>query len=262
MLPIIGSAVPSSTSVLQTALKEGFAQYGLATRKVEIEGDALSDIQRLSIDLSGANVTRDARPPQPGKPQEEVAAAQNFALVADPILLEGVPARLSVKAADMGLATATGGNHLFLVPQRAKDGHLHLEIERTALESLVQKAASELAGKQGVEIKETHLEFTSRGGRELSFRAEVVGKVFVMKAPVTLTGDVAIDDDLNLHLSNLTVGGSGMIANMASGFAQPYLKKIQEQPISLGMFTLGSLKLRDIQLAGGDRLRLEARFGS
>ena len=113
-----------------------------------------------------------------------------------------------------------------------------------------------------MEIKETHLEFTSRGSRELSFRAEVVGKVFMMKAPVTLTGDVAIDDDLNLHLSNLTIGGSGMIANMASGFAQPYLKRVQAQPISLGMLALGSLKLRDIELAGGDTLRLEARFGS
>lgn len=262
MLPLIGSALPSSASLLQTALKEGFAKYDIIAREIEVKGENLRQLEQLSIDLSGANITREAQPPKPGKPQEEVASAEKFSLTAKPLLLEGVPAQLSMTASDVGLASAEGGGHLLLVPQRAKDGHLHLEIQRADLETLIRKVASEVAGKQGVEIKETHLEVTSRGPRDLSFRAEVVGKVFVMTAPITLTGDASIDDDLNLHLSNLQIGGSGMIANMASGFAQPHLKKAQSQPISLGMFTLGTLKLRDIQLAGGDTLRLEARFGS
>lgn len=262
MLPLIGSAVPPSTAALKEALAQGFARYQIKPHEIKVDGDELADLRQLLIDLSGANVTREAQPPKPSTPKDEVAVAKKFALVAQPLLLEGIPAQLSVKATDVGFAVAKGGDHLLLVPQRAKDGHLELEIERSALESLLTKVASEAAGKQGVEIKEAHLEFTSRSSRELSFRAEVVGKVFVMKAPVTLTGDVLIDDELNLHLSNLAIGGSGMIANMASGFAQPYLKRIQAQPISLGMFTLGSLKLRDINLAGGDALRLEARFGS
>jgi hypothetical protein len=214
------------------------------------------------IDLSGANVSRNQRPPQVEQTGEASIQARSFEISAIPLLLEGIPATVSVRASETAFSVSQAGEHAVLVPQRATDGKVSITIARGALESLVQKAASEAAGKQGVEIKETHLEFTSRGEKAMSFRADVVGKIFVMKAPVSLTGELSIDDDLNLHLSNLAIGGSGMLANLANNFAQPHLKKAAAEPIALGMFSFGALKLRDIRLGGGETLSLEAAFGS
>ena len=260
MIPIAGSALPESPAALQAAVTEGFLRYAIVPREITVEGDNTASLSRISLDLSGANLTRETQIPQPGSPGAEVTVVKALSLSATPLLLEGIPAVISLRAADAGFGL-TSGDQLFLVPQRAQDGHLEIEVQRTDLEALIQKVASEAAGKQGVEIKETHLEITSRDERSLSFKADVVGKVFMMKAPVTLTGDLAIDDNLDLHISNLAIGGSGMIANLANSFAQPHLKRAQAQPISLAVFRLGSLQLRDVQLAGGQSLRLTARFG-
>jgi hypothetical protein len=262
MLPIIGLSVPPSPAALEEALKAGFGCYGIEPKSVSVQGAALSELESLAVDLTNANISRSVQMPKPGPVGETVALARAFSLKANPLLLEGIPASLDVTAADVALGLSTDDRNGMLVPTNARDGSIVVEIDRGNLEKLLEKAASEAASKQGVEIRETHLELTSKSDRAMSFRADVVGKVFVMKAPVSLTGDLAIDDDLNLHLSNLAVGGSGMLANLANSFAQPHLKKLEAQPIALGVIALGSLKLRDIRLQGGNSLRLEARFGA
>lgn len=262
MLPIIGTSVPPSPAALEEALKSGFRAYGIEPKAITVEGADVSALDRIAIDLSNANVSRATQPPKPGQAGETVAFAKDFSVKAHPLLLENIPAQFEVNASDVSFGISSAERNGVLVPQNAKDGSVLVEIDRSNLERLLEKAASEAASKQGVEIKETRLELTSKSDRAMSFRADVVGKVFVMKAPVSLTGDLAIDDDLNLHLSNLAVGGSGMLANLANGFAQPHLKKLEAQPINLAVFAVGSLKLRDIRLRGGDSLRLEARFGA
>ena len=46
----------------------------------------------------------------------------------------------------------------------------------------------------------------------------------------------------------------------AGAFIQPYLKKYDGTKFPLMTFALGEVKLRDIEVSGGDGLRLNARF--
>jgi hypothetical protein len=40
------------------------------------------------------------------------------------------------------------------------------------------------------------------------------------------------------------------------------LERVQKEPVSLAVLSLGEIQLRDVEITGGDSLRLNARFGS
>jgi hypothetical protein len=49
--------------------------------------------------------------------------------------------------------------------------------------------------------------------------------MFVMSATISVSGDAAIDDQLNARVSNLKCSGDGMIGSLASGSSSPTLTK-------------------------------------
>lgn len=263
MIPLATSALPASPDFLEEAIRAGFARYSITPRNVKATGPATTDLESLHIDLSGAKLSRDFRPEQPGKPGAETVMARHLKIDATPLLLESAPLEFHLQAEAVTLKlTEPVGEERMLTPCRARNGYLSAEITRGALEDLLRKVAAEYAGKQGVEIKEVHLKLENAGPRTLTFQAEIVAKVFVMKAPVTLRGRAEIDDALNLRLSELTVGGNNMAANIANNFARPHLERVQSQPFSLAVLSLGEIQLREVEMAGGESLRLSAKFGS
>ena len=228
---------------------------------------AARKIERLCIDLTGARLEPETCvSPRPGAAVsgDEIRAAQPSRLEPLPLYLEALPVRLrlTVRAAAFACAPAEGGKSM-LALQRAADGRLEIEISRVALEQFLHSLAVEAGAKQGADIKETHLELISRGPRSLSFRAEVTAKMFIMKAAVTLSGDLEVDDTLALRVSKLALGGNAMATGIIGKFARPYFDRLQSEPISLAALSLGDVKLRDVELASGETLRLQAlRFGS
>src|SRR5436190_2230041 len=82
-------------------------------------------------------------------------------------------------------------------------------------------AVAAQAKKHGLDVTETRLTFTQRGPRALSFQGDVTAKVMIMKAHLTVTGDLDLDDALQLRISNLKLTGGGMAATLARGFLQP-----------------------------------------
>lgn len=263
MVPIAAASLPATPSQLEEAIRSGFARYKIDVREVKASGATVTDLESLEVDLSGAQVTRQLRIDRPGQHSADTMAARRLSIQASPLSLEGAPVDFNLRAENVTFAvTEPVGAERVLSPTKAENGHLAVEISRTALEDLLRAVASEYAGKQGVEIKEVHLKLENSGPRTLIFEAELVAKVFLMKAPVTLRGRADIDDALNLQLSDLSVGGNNMAANLANSFARPHLERLQSQPFSLGVLSLGEIQLRDAEVAGGDSLRLTARFGS
>ena len=187
----------------------------------------------------------------------------DFALTAAPLEFEKTPIELSLRAtqAAFGFAQSAAGEPIFALMDAAH-GDLSLEIRREALETLLHGLAAEAAGAHGVEVKKTRVELTTRSPRELEFRAEVTAKMFIVTAAVTLSGDVTVNDQLEARVSNLRFSGEGMIANAAGGFIRPQLEKLEGRTFPLMAFSLGSLQLRDLQVRGGDSLRLTAQFGA
>ncbi len=263
MIPLLGAGFPDSSEALRSAIREGFARHQLTARQVTVQGGAYPQVDRLDIDLSGATATRELRAPKSGTPASGSLNVAQMEVQASPLLLEGTPLQLQLEAKDVTLQHTEGtADESTLTVKQAAQGRLTLEMAQKDLESLLHKIVSGAAAGHGAEILETHIALTSQGPKSLSFKADVVAKMFIVKAPLTITGDLAIDDDLNLRVSNLALSGGGVAAGVAGNFIRPQFEKIQKQPISLAMLSLGEVKLRDVGLEAGDTIRLYAEFGS
>jgi hypothetical protein len=263
MLPLAGSALPSSPEALREALKKGLMAHSVSAHSIAASGGEWPQLDDLTLDLTGAQVTRDTKLPVAKGAESSGIEVAKFQLQADPMRLEKTPARLFLKAANATLNFVKGkGAESALTLTAAKHGEIEIEVEKADLEELIRSIASEAAAKHGVEIKRTALTLAAHGSRALSFRAEVGAKMFVMSTTVTVSGEAEIDDKLNARVSKLTCSGDGMIGSLASGFIRPYFDQIESRPIPLMALSLGSIKLRDISVEAGKALTLRAKFSS
>ena len=263
MLPLAGSGFPADHEALKTALEAGLKKHGIAHKSLRVEGDTYPQIEKLELDLSGAEVTRETRLPVAKSEVRHALTVANLKLTAKTLRLEKTPARLEIQATgahfDFGYDSK---KHSALILAGADKGDLLVQVQRADLEELLRTIATEAAAGHGVEVKSTRLELTTATPRTLTFRAEVKAKMFVMSATVTVSGEAEVDDQLNARLSKLTCSGDGMVGSVASGFIKPYFAKVENRPISLMALPLGTLKLRDISIAGGEALTLKASFQS
>ncbi len=263
MLPLASTDFPHSHDALREAIAGGFARHEIAVKSVTVEGGAFPAVERLAVDLSGATVSRELRIGRPGAAFGEEIRVGTLEITAQPLIFEGTPARLHLRGSDVALAGAKGtAGELLLTLQRARDGELQLEVQHIDLERLVRTLIAEAAGKHGVDIKQTKLALTPRGPRSLGLRINVTAKVMFMSAPLALTGDLDLDEALQLRISNLALSGSGMAASLGGQFLRPHFERIQSQPISLAVLSLGEVRLRDVELTAAEAVTLRARFSS
>ena len=258
MLPLSGDRFPTTRTELTEAIAAGASSHALRA-VVNAEGERWPELDALTIDLTGTHLTRDLRLPVAAAPAEAEIVVQHFALYAAPMDFEQTPLRFSLRGEQVALGfarSAEGGPLLSLA--RARRGDVDAEVQRADLEALLQRLASAAAEKQGVQVKNTALTLTARDPRTLAFRAEVTAKMFIMSATVTLTGELAIDEQFTARLSQLRLTGEGMIGTMVNGFARPHLEKLEGRVFPL---PLGALTLRAVTITGGDSLRVRAEFG-
>ena len=144
----------------------------------------------------------------------------------------------------------------------AAAGTLSATARHSDIQSLVHQLIASAAAKQGVEINDTRLIFTSLGPRALSFEAELTAKMFLMRAKLVISGTLRIEDNLSIGLSDLACRGDGMIANAASGLLKPHFEKAQSQKLSLSAIIPLGLGIREITLAAGASMEIAASFGA
>ena len=263
MLPLSGESFPSTSQELVTAIKRGLGEQGVEAKSVEAKGGRFPKIESLALDLTDAKAARDVRMPSL-KPASGAGSvqAETFELRAEPFYFEEAPFELHVQASRAAFSFAGTPGEGTLILNEAEEGSLSLSTAITDLEALLHGILVELAEKQGVEVRETNLELTSQGPRTLSFRGEVTAKMFIMTAALTLSGQIDVDAGLNARFSRLTLSGDGMITKIANGFIRPKLDLLQNRVIPLLAFSLGDLRLRDIEVSTDERLLIRAAFGS
>lgn len=263
MLPLAASSLPPSHAALAEAITSGFAKYGLTAREIRAEGGTFPQVASLRVDLTGARAHRGLRPAEPGAAGAERIEVERVEVVATPLYFEATPLQLDLHAQGTVLALAHGADsEPMLVLVRAAQGAVTVEARLADLEALAQSLVASAAAKQGVEIKSTHLKFTSRGPRALAFEAEVAAKMFIMTAKVAVAGTLELDDQLNARLSGLACRGEGMIASAANALLKPRFAEIEHRTFPLLALTLGEVKLRDVRLDAGEALRVHAEFGA
>lgn len=126
----------------------------------------------------------------------------------------------------------------------------------------MKTVAESVLSKQGAQVKAAQLELIDRGPQSLGFRAEITAKAFVMTARVVVTGQLDLDDELNLRVRDLATSGDGMIASIATGFLRPRFAEIEKRTISLAEYSFAGVALRDMRVRGGESLRIDAKFGA
>ena len=81
-------------------------------------------------------------------------------------------------------------------------------------------------------------------------------------ASLRVTGQLDLDDQLNLKVSGLNCTGDGGVSTLACGVLKPHLEKIDGREFPLMSLPLGEIRLRDVRLTVGDKLCVTAEFGS
>jgi hypothetical protein len=262
MLPISGDSFPASADELAAAMRRGFEGEGVTPQAIVAEGGSFPQLAKLSVDLTGAQLTRDDRLRSYSGGDGGVLSAEQFEIFGAPLYFEkaAIEARMQGERVE---ATITGEPKAgSLVLKSAGAGSVSVKVAIEALEGLLQSVAAEAASKQGVEVKKTKLTLKQEGPRSVTFRAEVTAKVFIMSADLALTGRLEIDDEFNAKLSGLALDGDAMVTNLAGSFLKPRLQQLEGKTIPLFAFLPSGLLLRDIQVSVAPELCVQARFGS
>lgn len=263
VLPLAGTSIPADPNALARALGEGLHARGLTAREVQATGSAWPRLDRLTIDLTGAQASRALRLPMVHKPAGKGITIGEFKLHAAPLLVQQVPVDvrswLSEAAARFSLDD-TGA--LFLTLERAAAGELEVSVAHAALERGLHALAQELAAKQGADVKSTKLELETPTPRALVFRVAVTAKVMIMKATVHLRGRADLDDQLNARLSQLSAQGEGMFSALIESGLRPHLARLENQTFALGGLVAGGLRVNELAISAGETVRLHATLAS
>ena len=262
MLPLAGPQFPASLEGLLAGLRAGFSAHGITVRDVRATGE-WPHVAELSIDLTGAQLSRATRLPKAGAGSRPGVIVGSLTISAAPLHFETTPVHLDFRAskAECEFARDSAGEPVLQL-LRTENGSVSLEAQRADLEAVLKDFAHALLAKQGAEVKSVQLDLIDRGPRSLGFRAEITAKAFLMTARVVITGQLDLDEQLNLRVRDLGTSGDGMIASLAGGFLRPRFAEIEKRTIPLAAYSFAGVTLHGVRISGGNVLRIEAQFGA
>lgn len=260
MFPLGGQDFPKNNEQLEAALRDGLSAWGAPSLQVEVRGPWPA-LQRLVIDLSGAQVP-EFTPPAAADAEEEIITAQEVELIADDLRYETARLNLRAQAQDVPLRfVCDRGNERRLDIIGAAGGEVTITMKKSELERLVQVLAGRAAQPHGVEIERTSLSVSGVDARTMDFSSEIVAQKMFMKTVLRLQGRLEIDQKLNVVFSGLHCQGAGLMGTLACNFLQPYLRRVEDQPFALAALAPGGLRWQDVALEAGEPLRVMARLG-
>ncbi|MEY2503767.1 MAG: hypothetical protein QOG27_47 [Verrucomicrobiota bacterium] len=265
MFPLNATTLPSSAAALERLLNDSLRSlFHTKTDPVALRAAAYPHLDDLHIALDGATL-RDNPPPPPSISSPETPALEIDSLKINAAALSAGPAvlDLSLSAQNVILHQApdSAGN-IVLVLHRAADGVIAISASRSDLEAAIAEVAKMEAGRHGVTIDGVQLSLRSRSSRSLGAEVRLRARKLFLSATIRITGQLDLDEQLNARISGLDCLGEGAIAGVACGVLKPHLQKLDGRSFPLMSLPLGEVRLRDVQLAAGDRLSVTAHFGT
>ena len=265
MFPLAANTLPASADALERALNESLKQIFLVTSDpVTIREASYPRLEEINVALDGAQL-RGKPPSMPSLAGKTTPALDAGALKINASALSIGPAAIDLSLAATGVslhqAHDSEGNVLLLL-HNAADGHIEISASPSDLEALIAEVAKAEAAKHGVTIDSVQLTLHSKSSRSLAAEVRLRAKKLFLSASIRITGQLDLDEELNARISGLDCTGDGAIASVACGVLKPHLQKIDGREFPLMSLPLGEVRLRDVQLAVGDRLSVTADFGS
>jgi hypothetical protein len=257
--------LPEQPAALAAALDQGLRVFVSRNEPmVTVRGANAHALEVIAIDLSGGRIESLRRMPRPAIGQTEpVIATNEFSVKANPLSIWESKIAFELNARDVELAKAKQADEkLLLVLHQAEWGNVRIEAGRAELESLVERAAGKLAQKQGVTIESVKLELAQPQPQIIQVKVIVAARKLLFRPVLTLSGTVAVSEELVATVSNLSCSGDGPIAALACAAITPQFRRIEERAFPLSALPLGEVQLRDVTVdLADDRLTIAANFG-
>ncbi len=265
MFPLSTATFPSSVADLKNLLNRALEQtFTFETDPVSLRDASYPHLEEVRVSLDGARLRANA--PRPPVISGEISPAleiDQFALNASPLFLGPARVNLSASAREVQLGQGKDLNgQIVLSLDTMVSGQMDISISHADLEAVIIELAQSKGARQGITIDNLQLKLQEKSPRSVS--AEVhfrVRKVF-LAASIRVTGQLELDDELNLKISGLACSGDGGMATLVCGILKPSLEKIDGRAFPLMSLPLGKVQLRDVRLAVGDDLTVRAEFGS
>jgi hypothetical protein len=265
MFPLNTHSFPATAAELKRLLNESLRQlFDLGPDPVELEAKSYPHLDSLSVSLDGAEV-RQPPPAIPSLRSEPIPAltVESFRAAGAAMSVGPAAVDFALDAQGLRLHQATDHQgHIILLLQNAAEGRVEISVAVSDLEALLAEVAKSEAGKQGVNIESVALSLRSQTPRSLAAEIRLRARKLFLSASVRITGQLDLDERLTAKLSGLDCTGEGAIASVACGVLKPHLQKLEGREFPLMSLPLGEVRLRDVQIAVGDKLSVTAEFGS
>jgi hypothetical protein len=265
MFPLSTATFPSSAGDLQRLLNEVFHRvFDSKTDPVTVCDHSYPHLDAINISLDGARLRADPqRPPIiSGKTSPALEIGQ-VTLSASPLFLGPAAVNLSISAREVQVGQGKDpNNQIVLSLESATDGKINISIRQSDLETLVVKLARDQASKQGITIDGVQLTLRQESARSIAAEVHLRARKLFLRASIRVTGQLDLDDQLNLKISGLNCTGDGGMATLACGILTPYLQKIDGREFPLMSIPCGQVRLRDVRLIVDENLTIAAQFGS
>jgi hypothetical protein len=265
MFPLHTAIFPSSATDLARLLNESLQRIFIAeSDPVTIHQHSYPHLDAISISLDGARLRAD--PPRPPVISGKISSGleiDQLTLSASPLSLGAIAVNLSFSAREVQLGQGKDSNdQIVLSLESATDGNIEISATQTDLEALIAQLAQNQGSKQGITIDNVQLKLRPKSAHSLAAEVHLRARKLFLRASIQVTGQLELDDQLNLEISDLNCTGDGGIATLACGILKPYLQKINGHEFPLMSLPLGKIRLCDVRLTVGDELCVTAEFGS
>ena len=266
MFPLAGKSFPTSADELADAITAALRDVFTLkdNNAVNLAGGKFPAIKTVTINLDGSTVSANKPPAKPlgtGK-RTPGPRVDTLTLSAQPIQYE--QAKLNLKLTATGLKfdfdRDKHGNPL-LVLTAAKDGKVDASISKDDIEALLTEVVTFAAKQHGIKIEDLELDLQQAGPRAIAADVRVTAKKIMMTGVIRITGDLAIDEELNATISDLNCQGEGIIGSAAAAVVRAKIAPYNGRTIPLLPFSLGDVSLRDLKIDLTRDLHVSAAFG-
>jgi hypothetical protein len=264
MFPLQISEFPSTADDFVRALAESIRRFfRVSDDPVHIQAKNYPELEELRIAVDHGEICADPFPPPSVSGSKPALRVERMEISGRGISLGGASLDLAMQAREVQLNHGRDreGNIVLLL-QSAIEGSVELTISKNDLQRLILSRARIEAKKHGVSIEDVRLDLRSRGSRSLDADVQVRARKLFLGATVTINGSLDIDEHLTAKLSEVRCCGDGALGTLACNFLSPILDRANNQEVSLMAIPTGKVRLRDLQLATGDTLRISAQFGT
>lgn len=265
MLHLSTATFPSSTADLESQLIRALEQiFALENDPVSFRGSSYPHLEEAHVSLDGARLLENA--PRPPVISGEISPAlkiDQLTVSASPLFLGPCRVSLSASAREVQLGQGKDSNgQIVLCIDSLVSGQMEISIAQADLEAAIVELAKSKGTKQGITIDNLQLKLREKSPRSVSAEVHFRVRKLFLTASIRVTGQLDLDDELNLKISSLACSGDGGMATLVCGILKPYLQKIDSREFPLMSLPLGKIQLRDVRLVVGDNISITAEFGS